>query len=78
MTAEQLASQAQSLRDNEAFQAALSAIRSEALENLAVLPALETEGIRNNQATVRVVDELRGNIEAFIRSGLPRKAAGIA
>ena len=78
MTAEQLASQAQSLRDNEAFQAALSAIRSEALENLAVLPALETEGIRNNQATVRVVDELRGNIEAFIRSGMPRKAAGIA
>jgi len=69
---------AASLRDNEAFQAALSAIRSEALENLAVLPALETEGIRNNQATVRVVDELRGNIEAFIRSGMLRKAAGIA
>lgn len=69
---------AASLRDNEAFQAALSSIRSEALENLAVLPALETEGIRNNQATVRVVDELRGNIEAFIRSGMPRKAAGIA
>lgn len=73
-----LAELAASLRDNEAFQAALSAIRSEALENLAILPALETEGIRNNQATVRVVDELRANLAGFIRAGQERKPLGIA
>lgn len=78
MTAEQLASQAQSLRDNEAFQQALDNLRSGALERLATVEATDIDAIHANQATVRVVDELRGDIEAFIRSGLPRKAAGIA
>jgi len=78
VTADQLAQQAASLRDNEAFQAALDNLRAGALEALARVAATDAEAIHAHQATVRVVDDLRGDIEAFIRSGLPRKAAGIA
>lgn len=74
---EQLASVAQALKDNEAFQEALAALRSEALEALARTPATDTEAIRDHQTTVKVVDELRGRIDAFIRNGQPRRPAGI-
>ena len=77
MTKEQLAAEAERLRDNEAFQAALDALRMSALEGPARTPATDIEAIRDHQARVRVVDDLRGDIEAFIRNGMPRKPAGI-
>lgn len=77
MSKEQLAAEAQRLKENEAFQAALNSMRSDALEGLARTPATDIETIRDHQARVRVVDDLRGNIEAFIRNGLPKKAPGI-
>ena len=77
MDGTQLASVAQALKDNEAFQEALSALRSDALEGLARTPATDTEAIRDRQTTVKVVDELRGKIDAFIRNGQPRRPAGI-
>lgn len=73
-----LASQAMSLRDNEAFQQALDNLRNGALEALVRAPATDADAIRDYQATVRVVDELRGDLDGFIRSGAPRKAPGIA
>lgn len=77
MDKEQIAREAQNLRDNEIFQRALSAMRADCLERLAAIPPEKTNDIRDFQAQVRVVDNLRGNLEAFIRAGLPKKAHGI-
>jgi hypothetical protein len=52
-------------------------MRSVALEGLVRTPATDIEAIRDHQARVRVVDELRSNLGAFIRAGLPRKTPGI-
>lgn len=78
MTPEQLASLAQSLKDNEVFRLALNTIRSTALDGLARVDADDKNGIIKLQATVNVVDDLRGNLDQFIRSGQPKKPAGIA
>lgn len=78
MTAEQLASLAQSLRDNEAFQAALDSQRSSALEALAVMSRDDVERFYSMQVTVRVIDEIRADLEQFIRSGKPKTPPGIA
>lgn len=78
MTQESLASEARSLLDNEAFVTALNGMRSSALETLARADATDTDTIRTHQAKVRVIDELRGDLEQFIRSGQSRKAPGIA
>ena len=69
---------AQSLKDNEAFQAALDNIRSSALEALATLSHGDTGRFYWNQATVKVVDEIRADLDQFIRAGKPRGAPGIA
>jgi hypothetical protein len=78
VTPEQLASLASSLKDNEAFQLALDNARNGALERLAVTEPTNTVAILANQAVVKVIDELRGDLEQFIRSGQPKKPAGIA
>lgn len=72
-----LAPLAQSLKDNEAFQAALDGMRSDALESLARAIATDANKIRDLQARIRVVDELRGNLEDFIRQGQPKQKPGI-
>jgi hypothetical protein len=77
MTDAQLAHEAQNIRQNEAFQKALDAIRSLALEGLVRTPATDTEAIRDHQARVRVVDDLRGHLEAYIRAGEPKRKPGI-
>ena len=73
----QLAAEAQRLKDNEAFQLALDHMRTEATEGLVRTSAADAETIRDFQAKARVVDELRGNLDAFIRSGMPKKPSGI-
>jgi len=78
MTPEQIASLAQSLEDNEAFQLALDKTRTGALEALASADATDSDFIRTQQATIRVVDEIKANLAQFIRSGAPKKPAGIA
>ena len=78
MTKEQLASLAHSLKDNEAFQQALNDQRSGALDALATIRADDILGIQEHQATVRVVDGIRANLDQFIRSGTKRPASGIA
>lgn len=74
---EQLAGEARRIKENEALQAALAYLRSEALEALVRTPATETETIRDHQAKVRVVDDFLARIEAIIRNGQPRKQSGI-
>ena len=78
MTAEQIASLAQSLKDNEAFQMALNGQRASALDALATIDASDTLGILKHQAVVKVVDDIRADLEQFIRSGQKRGAPGIA
>jgi len=73
-----LAQQAMSLRDNEAFQASLTTIKAAALDKLAAIDADDRNGILKAQATVQVVDAIRDDIDAFIRAGKPRGAPGIA
>ena len=78
LTAEQVASQAISLRDNEVFQQALDRMRANALDKLAAINADDKNGILKHQATVSVVDDLRQDLELFIRSGQQPKKPGIA
>jgi len=73
----QLAAEAQRIKESEAFQEALSYIRTEALEGLVRTPATDAEAIRDHQAVVRVVDDFLARIEAIIRNGQPRKQSGI-
>lgn len=69
---------AQSLRDNEAFQKSLDNIRQAAVDALLNASPDDKNSIIAMQATVRVVDDIRGNLEQFIRSGKPQKRPGIA
>jgi hypothetical protein len=78
MTTDTLAAEAASLRDNEAFQASLNAMRADALDKLATIDPASSNAIIEQQAIVKVVDNLRGNLEQFIRSGRTPKPAGIA
>jgi hypothetical protein len=78
VTPEQFAQQAMSLRDNEVFQMALDNLRSGALEALATVSVTDEEAIHHQQAIVKVVDDIRGDLEAFIRTGTPRTKPGLA
>jgi hypothetical protein len=71
------ASLAQGLKDNEAFQAALDAIRENARDSLGTVAATDADAIRKHQATVQVVDDIRDNLVQMIRSGKPRSAPGL-
>jgi hypothetical protein len=73
-----LAALAQSLKDNEAFQAALDLIREDARDKLGTVDATNADTIREHQATIRVVDQLRDNLGQFIRSGSAKAPPGIA
>jgi len=77
VTDEQIALAAQSIKDNEAFQMALGAMRRDAIEALVSVNATDADKIRDHQATVKVVDELRANLDALIRKGQPPKAPGL-
>lgn len=69
---------AQSLRDNEAFQEALSIARENARDGLCSVNPRNVAAIRHFQVTVEVIDQLRDTFEQFIRSGAARKKPGIA
>ncbi len=78
MTPDQIASLAASLKDNEAFQATLTRQRSNALELLATMKRDNEMGFYAAQAIVLVIDEIRGDLEQFIRSGKAPKPPGLA
>ncbi len=79
MTPDQIASLAQSLKDNEVFQNALDTIRSDALESLVLTNPTDVVEINKHQATVRVVDALRSNFDMVIQSVQGRsKKPGVA
>jgi hypothetical protein len=78
MDTDQTAQLAMSLRDNEVFQAALDNLRSGALEALAKVATSDQEAIHHQQAIVKVVDEIRSDLDAFIRTGKPRAKPGLA
>ena len=73
-----LSAEAMSLRDNEAFQAALDGIRTAALEVLTTVDADDRNSLLKAQATVRVVDDIRADLEAFIQAGVAKRKPGIA
>lgn len=75
---QRLAAEAARIRENEAFQAALSAMRDDALKGLVNAPADDANTIRDHQAKVRVVDELRSSLEMFVRNGEAKRKPGIA
>lgn len=77
MTDDQIAHEAQSIKDNEAFQMAIGAMRRDAIEALIAVDATDADKIRDHQATVRVVDELRSSLEALIRKGQQPRAPGL-
>lgn len=78
MTPDQLGSLAQSLRDNEAFQATLDGQRTHALEQLATMDYGNPNAFHAAQAVVTVIDAIRGDIDTFVRSGTKKSPPGIA
>lgn len=74
---ERLMLEAMSLQSNESFQKAMEIIRSDALESLARTPATDTEAIRDLQARVYVVDEIRSAVDGHVRAGKPVNAPGL-
>jgi hypothetical protein len=78
MEADQIAQLAMSLRDNEAFQMALDGIRGDALDALVRADATDAPSIHKHQATVRVVDNLRADLDGFIRQGQAKTKPGLA
>lgn len=78
MDAEHIAQQAMSLRDNDAFQRALDGIRTDAMDALIRADATDALAINKHQATVRVVDNLRADLDGFIRMGQPKTKPGLA
>lgn len=69
---------AQSLKDNEAFQRALDIVKSGALEALCTIDHDDAKGILKLQATIGVVNDIRDNLDAFVRQGAPKPKPGIA
>lgn len=78
MDAQHRAQMAMSLRDNDVLQDAFTLLRTNAMEALAKADPVDADAIRQYQATIRVVDELREHLDGLIRSGAPKKPAGIA
>ncbi len=78
MDAQQAAQMAMSLRDNEVLQDAFAMLRANALEALATASPTDADAIRQYQATIRVVDELRDHLDGLIRSGGQKSRPGIA
>jgi hypothetical protein len=73
-----LASLAQSLKDNEAFQVALNLIREDARDKLGTVDPTSADTIREHQATIRVVDELRERFALMISTAAAKKPPGLA
>lgn len=69
---------AASLKDNEAFQEVLDIVKSGAIEALCMIDHDDAKGILKLQATIGVVNDIRDNLDAFVRQGKPRGAPGIA
>jgi hypothetical protein len=72
-----LAALSRSLKDNEAFQAALDSVRGRAIEALCAVDADDKNSLLKAQATVAVVDDIRADLEAFIRQGQPKPLRAI-
>jgi hypothetical protein len=77
MTKEQLAAEAQRIKENEALQEALAYMVAEANYDLVRADADDKIAILRLQQRVLVVDDFLARIEAIIRNGQPRKQAGI-
>lgn len=67
MDRSQLAAQASSLKENDAYRLVLAQMRLDALEALATCPATEADTIREHQATVRVIDDMDRRIDLLVR-----------
>lgn len=65
------------LADNEAFQAALDSVRAKAIDVLCTVDADDNNSLLKAQATVAVVDDIRADLEAFIRQGQPKPLRAI-
>lgn len=69
--------QARSLLENDAFLKALTDIRANALDGLVAVHATDADSIRQFQATVRVVDDIRQSLK-FQKDSAKAKPPGIA
>jgi hypothetical protein len=78
MDKEWLAREAKRLKDDPVFSEALSRMRAEALEKLASADADDRTAILSLQATVRVCDGIRQEMEAMILSKEDRKPIRVA
>jgi len=67
------AANANSLRRDPVFQAAVIEVRKGALEQLALIDPTDVEAIRNAQATIRAIDGLTTTLANFIIAGTPQR-----
>ncbi len=64
---------ADTLRQDPTFQAAVLEARKDALEELARIEPVDIEAIRNAQAKVRAIDALTTALASFILKGMQRR-----
>ena len=77
MTKEEAALEAERLSKDQFLIETLDGMRMDALEALAAINPDDADAIRAQQATIRVIDQLFGNLAAYMRDGKPKKPAGI-
>ncbi|TGP25899.1 MULTISPECIES: hypothetical protein [unclassified Mesorhizobium] len=64
---------ANTLRQDPTFQAAVLEARRSALEELARIEPMDVEAIRNAQAKIRAIDALTTALAGFIITGTPQR-----
>jgi hypothetical protein len=64
---------ANTLRQDPTFQAAVLEARRSALEQLAVIDPTDTDAIRDAQAKIRAIDALTTVLAGFIIAGTPQR-----
>ncbi|MGE9191050.1 hypothetical protein, partial [Escherichia coli] len=73
MTPDHIVSEALSLEANEVFTTEMEKLRTAALMGLVVTPANDTDTIRDHQAMVRAIDDIRAKVRLLALTNAPKQ-----
>lgn len=76
--ASRIVSEALSLEANEVFTTEFEKLRTEALMGLVNASATDAETIRDCQATIRAIDDIRAKVRLLALTNAPKAKAGLA
>ena len=78
MTPDRIVSEALSLEANEVFTTEMEKLRTEALMGLVNTPASQPDQIRDHQAMVRAIDDIRAKVRLLALTNAPKAKSGLA